>query len=110
MPVKGKTEVMDDEGNELITQDTHTTQDVDDLLTSIGTRGLDVLEEPRTPFAALEPGKESDEVELDLTPSATDTATDPVRVYLREMGASPLLTREQEVEIAKRIEAANCRS
>jgi RNA polymerase primary sigma factor len=104
MPVKGKTDVMDDEGNELITQDTHSTQDVDDLLTSIGTRGLDVLEEPRTPFAALEPGKESDEVELDLTPSATDTATDPVRVYLREMGASPLLTREQEVEIAKRIE------
>jgi len=66
MPVKGKTDVMDDEGNELITQDTHTTQDVDDLLTSIGTRGLDVLEEPRTAFAALEPGKESDEVELDL--------------------------------------------
>ena len=102
MPEKGKTDVMDDEGNELITQDAQSTQDVDDLLTSIGTRGLDVLEEPRTPFATLEPGlgKESDEVELDLTPSATDTATDPVRVYLREMGASPLLTREQEVEIA----------
>jgi RNA polymerase primary sigma factor len=106
MPEKGKTDVIDDEANDLIPQDTQSTQDVDDLLTSIGTRGLDVLEEPRTPFAALEPGlsKESDEVELDLTPSVTDTATDPVRVYLREMGASPLLTREQEVEIAKRIE------
>ncbi len=106
MPEKGKTDVMDDERNDLIPQDTQSAQDVDDLLTSIGTRGLDVLEEPRVPFATLEPGlsKESDEVELDLTPSATDTATDPVRVYLREMGASPLLTREQEVEIAKRIE------
>ena len=106
MPEKSKTNVMDDEGNDLITQDTNTAQDVDDLLTSIGTRGLDVLEEPRAPYSALEHGiaKESDEVELDLTPGAADAATDPVRVYLREMGASPLLTREQEVEIAKRIE------
>src|ERR1039457_4831425 len=47
---------------------------------------------------------DSEEVELDLTPGAPDSASDPVRVYLREMGASPLLTREEEVEIAKRIE------
>ena len=106
MPEKGKTTVIDDEGNELITQDVNSAEDVDDLLSSIGTRGLDVLEEPRAPYSPLEPGlaKESDEVELDLTPGAADVATDPVRVYLREMGASPLLTREQEVEIAKRIE------
>ena len=108
MPGKGKTNVMDDEGNDLIPQDQNSVQDVqdvDDLLTSIGTRGLDVLEEPRVPYS-LDQGlaKESDEVELDLTPGATDVVTDPVRVYLREMGASPLLTREQEVEIAKRIE------
>jgi len=109
MPGKSKNNVMDDEGNDLIPQDAHSVpdvQDVDDLLTSIGTRGLDVLEEPRVPYGGLEAGlgKDSDEVELDLTPGATDVATDPVRVYLREMGASPLLTREQEVEIAKRIE------
>ena len=42
--------------------------------------------------------------ELDLTPGEPDKSTDPVRTYLREMGASPLLTREGEVEIAKRIE------
>jgi RNA polymerase primary sigma factor len=35
-----------------------------------------------------------------------DSLDDPVRIYLREMGAVPLLTREQEVEISKRIEAA----
>ena len=97
----------DEEVNDLIPQDVHSTQDVDDMLSSIGTRGLDVLEgEPRLPFSALEQGivKETDEIELDLTPGAPDTASDPVRVYLREMGASPLLTREQEVDIAKRIE------
>src|SRR5262249_10561097 len=43
-------------------------------------------------------------VEPDLTPGALEKANDPVRMYLREMGTVPLLTREGEVEIAKRIE------
>src|SRR5262249_19181851 len=43
-------------------------------------------------------------VELDLTPGTLDKTNDPVRMYLREMGTVPLLTREGEVEIAKRIE------
>src|SRR4029453_6489104 len=42
--------------------------------------------------------------ELDLTPGALDKTNDPVRMYLREMGTVPLLTREGEVAIAKRIE------
>jgi RNA polymerase primary sigma factor len=46
----------------------------------------------------------SDDVELDLTPGALEKTNDPVRMYLREMGTVPLLTREGEVEIAKRIE------
>src|SRR5262245_65463036 len=46
----------------------------------------------------------SEELELDLTPGALDKTNDPVRMYLREMGTVPLLTREGEVEIAKRIE------
>ena len=49
-------------------------------------------------------GEGSENVELDLTPSAIDKTNDPVRMYLREMGTVPLLTREGEVEIAKRIE------
>ena len=46
----------------------------------------------------------SDDIELDLTPSAIDKTNDPLRMYLREMGTVPLLTREGEVEIARRIE------
>ena len=101
-----KTNVADDEGNDLLPQDANSPQDVDDLLGSIGTRGLDVVEEAHSPYSALERklARESEEVELDLTPGAPDSASDPVRVYLREMGASPLLTREEEVDIAKRIE------
>ena len=90
----------------LATHDMHATQDVDDLLTTIRTQGLDVLEsDSRAAWSSPEDKlqREAEEVELDLTPGA-DAAGDPVRVYLREMGASPLLTREGEVEIAKRIE------
>src|SRR5687767_11688755 len=46
----------------------------------------------------------AEEIELDLTPGALDKTNDPVRMYLREMGTVPLLTREGEVEIARRIE------
>ena len=49
-------------------------------------------------------GEGSDDIELDLTSSAIDKTNDPVQMYLREMATVPLLTREGEVEIAKRIE------
>src|SRR5208283_1622925 len=79
-----------------------------DLLTTVGTQGIDVLE-GRPKSLALEKGLEneveaSDEVELNLTPGALEKTNDPVRIYLREMGEVPLLTREGEVDIAKRIE------
>ncbi len=49
--------------------------------------------------------EDSDEdVELDLSAGALEKTNDPVRLYLREMGVVPLLTREGEVSIAKRIE------
>jgi RNA polymerase primary sigma factor len=107
MLMNRKTEVVDEEVPDLLPHDATSAQDEDDLLGSIGTRGLDVVEgDSGSPFAALEQklAQDSEEVELDLTPGAPDSASDPVRVYLREMGASPLLTREEEVEIAKRIE------
>ena len=47
---------------------------------------------------------DEDELDLDLSAGALDKSNDPVRLYLREMGIVPLLTREGEVTIAKRIE------
>jgi RNA polymerase primary sigma factor len=93
--------------NDLIPHDVHSAQDVDDLLATIRTQGLDVLEgEPPLPYLAVEHElvKEAEVIDLNPAPGAPEAANDPVRVYLREMGASPLLTREGEVEIAKRIE------
>jgi RNA polymerase primary sigma factor len=85
----------------------HSAQDVDDLLATIRSQGLDVLAGGSTrPGSAVECelATEAEVIDLNPTPGAPEAANDPVRVYLREMGASPLLTREGEVEIAKRIE------
>ena len=98
-----------DQVNDLIPHDVHSPEDLDDLLTTIGTQGIDVLESSKMPSTDLEKKFEevddsSEDVELDLTPGALEKTNDPVRMYLREMGTVPLLTREGEVEIAKRIE------
>src|SRR4051812_17449291 len=51
-----------------------------------------------------EEAAEEDEIDLDLSAGVLDKSNDPVRLYLREMGVVPLLNREGEVVIAKRIE------
>jgi RNA polymerase primary sigma factor len=100
-----------DQVNDLIPQDVQSPDDLDDLLTTIGTQGIDVLEGPKVPSTALDKEDEEvgEDVELDLTPGALEKTNDPVRMYLREMGTVPLLTREGEVEIAKRIERGQLR-
>ena len=104
-----------DQVNDLIPGDVHSPEDLDDLLTTIGTQGIDVLEGPKG-LPSAEMAKKFDQeleagedVELDLTPGALEKTNDPVRMYLREMGTVPLLTREGEVEIAKRIERGQLR-
>jgi RNA polymerase primary sigma factor len=88
-------------------------EDLDELFSAFGTAGIEVIAGADQNFGVLEkiPGEKkfdteaSEEgAELDLTPGALEKANDPVRMYLREMGTVPLLTRSGEVEIAKRIE------
>ncbi len=100
-----------DEANDLIPGDMHSADDLDDLLTTIGTQGIDVLEgEPKFGADKFDAeAEEGEDVELDLTPGTLEKTNDPVRMYLREMGTVPLLTREGEVEIAKRIERGQLR-
>ena len=66
------------------------------LLERASTMALDEDEE--------EAAVDEDDLDLDLSAGALDKSNDPVRLYLREMGIVPLLTREGEVTIAKRIE------
>jgi RNA polymerase primary sigma factor len=102
------------EVNDLLPGDITTPDDLDDPLTTINTQGIDVLS-GESKFGGdrdkyePEAGEESDDVELDLTPGTLEKTNDPVRMYLREMGTVPLLTREGEVEIAKRIERGQLR-
>src|SRR5436309_2935050 len=88
-------------------------EDLDDLFSAFGTAGMEVIDTDDQNFAALDkiPGEKKfdgeapeEGIELDLTPGALEKTNDPVRMYLREMGTVPLLTRDGEVEIAKRIE------
>ena len=93
--------------NDPIPHDVDSEQDIDELLTTIRTQGLDVVEGPDLlPHAAVEqtPEEAAEDIELNTSFGAREADNDPVRVYLREMGASPLLTREGEVDLAKRIE------
>ena len=104
---KEKGYLLYDEVNELLPADITTSDDLDELFTAFGNAGIDVVDSEqmyRERKLRDRRAEGSDDVELDLTPSAIDKTNDPVRMYLREMGTVPLLTREGEVEIAKRIE------
>jgi RNA polymerase primary sigma factor len=102
--------------NDLIPKDVHSPEDLHDLLATIGTQGIDVLEgQPKLRFSAFEKKRDKEveggsEVELDPTGGGLEKINDPVRIYLREMGAVPLLTREGEVDIAKCIERGQMRT
>ena len=104
---KEKGYLLYDEVNELLPPDFTTSEALDDLFIAFGNAGIEVVdsEQKFREHTLLDRRSEGrDEIELDLTPSAIDKTNDPVRMYLREMGTVPLLTREGEVEIAKRIE------
>ena len=95
------------EVNELLPTDIATSDQLDELFTAFGHAGIEVVDSEgqyRDRQRQDRRGEGVDDVELDLTPSALDKTNDPVRMYLREMGAVPLLTREGEVAIAKRFE------
>jgi RNA polymerase primary sigma factor len=105
-----------DEVNDILPAEVHSSEEIDDLLSTFERYGIDVYENAvaakaarplAEPAETLEPESKPDiaeESELDLTPGTGEKTNDPVRTYLREMGAVPLLNRQGEVTIAKRIE------
>ena len=104
---KEKGYLLYDEVNELLPADITSSDELDDLFSTFGSAGIEVVDSEqkyREDKLLDRTGEGSEELELDLTPGALDKTNDPVRMYLREMGTVPLLTREGEVEIAKRIE------
>jgi len=95
--------VLYDEVSDVLPADLNGGGDLDDVLAGFDGAGIEILEDPKPEFdKKLEEGDEA--LDLELPPGIGEKTNDPVRMYLREMGAVALLTRESEVEIAKRIE------
>jgi len=97
---KEKGFVLYDEVNDLLAEEFPT--QLDDLLTDLDSAGVEILEEPKMDFEKKDEAE--DFADLELAQESGDKTNDPVRMYLREMGTVPLLTREGEIELAKRNE------
>jgi len=99
---KEKGYVLYDEVSEVLPGDMGSGADLDEVLAGLDTAGIEILEEPKDFEKKIDEGEEL--IDLDLPAGVGEKINDPVRMYLREMGTVPLLTREGEVEIARRIE------
>jgi RNA polymerase primary sigma factor len=106
-----------DEVNDALPLDVHSSEEIDEVLSAFQQYGIEVYEDAGSAEAARDSAEVADfgapepkddftteDSDLDLTPSALDKTTDPVRLYLREMGTVPLLNRDSEVALAKRFE------
>jgi RNA polymerase primary sigma factor len=110
--------LLTDEVNGVLAAEDHSAEDLDNLFASLEHDGIEIYEDVLAAKAAhtaleiaetaeIEPVQEpslGEETEADRKPGLLDKTSDPVRTYLREMGVVPLLTREREVSIAKRME------
>jgi RNA polymerase primary sigma factor len=95
--------VLYDDVSEVLPDDPATGAELDDLLAGLDAAGVDLLEEPKTELDK-KPEDAEEFSDLEVTQEASDKTNDPVRMYLREMGTVALLTRDGEIELARRIE------
>ena len=102
-----------DELNEVLPPEQVSSEQIEDVMSMLSEMGINIIEdedaeeEEAKGSTELTTTDSNKEVALSSgTSEKLDRTDDPVRMYLREMGTVPLLTREGEVEIAKRIEAA----
>ncbi|MGV3756355.1 MAG: RNA polymerase sigma factor RpoD [Verrucomicrobiota bacterium] len=79
----------------------HTAEDLDEIHQRLSNLDIEIVDQEE-----VERAKQTSEAEDEDERSRLDSLDDPVRMYMRQMGKTPLLTREQEVEICKRIEDA----
>ena len=109
-----------DDINRLLPPDLNSADDIEAILDVIGAEGISISDSDEKFIEVVSvvvgngDGKLEDAVEeeldLDLTPGMLDKTNDPVRLYLREMAIVPLLTRDGEVSIARRIERGRQRA
>ena len=91
-----------DDINDALPDELIAPEELDDIYTKLRAKGIEIVESAearRTKFEPAEAEPEEENPRLDIL-------DDPVQMYMNQMGKTPLLTREQEVEICKRIEFA----
>ena len=100
-----------DEVNDLLPPDIVSSEQIDDVMSMFGEMDIEIVDSAqkvKIPKVKLELEEEEEmegeQEEMEFEPGTLGRTSDPVRMYLREMGSVSLLTREGEVEIAKRIE------
>lgn len=97
-----------DEVNNFLPEEVTSGDQIDKVLNLFDEMDIEVIDEAERTKTTRSPApqqeEEGAEVEPELIPSTVGRTDDPVRMYLREMGKTPLLTREGEIQIAKRIE------
>ncbi|MFN2477163.1 MAG: RNA polymerase sigma factor RpoD [Chthoniobacterales bacterium] len=94
-----------DDLNEALPADVTDADELDAILTRLRRMEINIIEASEVD-SYKDGKKDSDEEEEEKPETKLDILDDPVRMYLKQMGQVPLLTREQEVEISKRIEEA----
>ncbi len=92
-----------DEINDLLPDDSAGGPAIEDLLAELDSEGVEIREEPKL-TGGRKIGQHEEIGELYLIADLSEKTNDPVRMYLREMGTVPLLTREGEIDLARRIE------
>src|SRR5574337_1759432 len=97
-----------DEVNSFLPEEVTSGDQIDKILNLFDEMDIEVVDEAERAKATKSPApqqeEEGAETEPELAPSTAGRTDDPVRMYLREMGKTPLLTRDGEIQIAKRIE------
>ncbi len=93
-----------DEVNDMLPANMVSSEQLEDVMSMFGEMDIEIVESESKASTSKDDESEGDEREVELEAGTLGRTSDPVRMYLREMGQVALLTREGEVEIAKRIE------
>lgn len=97
-----------EEINDLLPEEVISSNEIDNVFTLLGKEDIEILdaEEIEAKKKIEKKKKDGDSKKVELSPGRSSQAEDPVRLYLRQMGRISLITREEELDLAERIEAA----